>query len=538
MCFQRSTRSLRPVRAAAICVAIIGVGAMASFADAVEPPAAIDINNPSEGIFADEWFVVRMNAGKVGHAHATMHRDGQRITSNMAMELEFARGTAVVSVAFEQTTREFLDGTPVGFDSTIKMGAMPLEIKGKIRDGKVHVRQMQGGVIQSDESYPFDPEIRLSWGMFIEQAKRGLEPGTDYTVKTYDASLRPDAPLPARVEVIGPDVVDVLGEKISAIKVRQTLIMADGTQPAGGLGVTLPGAELVTDSWVLPDGTALRMDTKLGGIVDIQMIKSTRAQALGKNEPAEMLVSLFVDAKGSAPGNAREVVYTLRATGDGGLPDLPNSALQTFERIDAQSGRLTVRRGDWLRDEPASRDAAPADRVYLRASAYADCNNERIKALAKRAVGDVRTPREKADRIQAFVAEYIVGKGFDVGFATATEVAANRSGDCTEHSVLTAALARAAGIPARGVGGIMRVPTRNSKTQFGWHMWTQVWIDGQWIDLDAAFGQSECDPFHIALSVMDLGDTGIGESSIRMLPLIGGLEISIESATAGESGGG
>ena len=57
-----------------------------------------------------------------------------------------------------------------------------------------------------------------------------------------------------------------------------------------------------------------------------------------------------------------------------------------------------------------------------------------------------------------------------------------RQGDCTEHGVLLAALLRAKNIPARIDVGLVYVP----KTQnFWYHLWTEAFIDGRWIPLDA-----------------------------------------------------
>ena len=67
--------------------------------------------------------------------------------------------------------------------------------------------------------------------------------------------------------------------------------------------------------------------------------------------------------------------------------------------------------------------------------------------------------------------------------------------------VLLAALGRGAGIPTRLVTGLIYVDEwHNVRRIFGRHMWTQFYIDGRWIDLDAAQNQTEIKPTHIALT--------------------------------------
>jgi transglutaminase-like putative cysteine protease len=91
-----------------------------------------------------------------------------------------------------------------------------------------------------------------------------------------------------------------------------------------------------------------------------------------------------------------------------------------------------------------------------------------------------------------------------VGYASAAEVLESRQGDCSEFAVLTAALCRAVGIPARVVVGIAYVQDFAGHEGFGGHAWTQAYVGDRWIGLDAAFkgsGRGGHDAGHIALAV-------------------------------------
>ena len=120
-------------------------------------------------------------------------------------------------------------------------------------------------------------------------------------------------------------------------------------------------------------------------------------------------------------------------------------------------------------------------------------------------------------------------KGLDVAFATASEAARTLQGDCTEHATLLAALARANGLPARGVFGMVALPGSfaDGTLTFGYHMWTQVYVDGRWIDIDAALNQPIPDATHIALGLSDLADTSLPTESIQtFMQLAGKIQIS------------
>lgn len=76
-----------------------------------------------------------------------------------------------------------------------------------------------------------------------------------------------------------------------------------------------------------------------------------------------------------------------------------------------------------------------------------------------------------------------------------------RAGDAREFALLTAAMARAAGIPARPVAGLLQHDGR-----FYLHAWTQVYI-GRWIPVDAMLGQVPVDASHLEF-MADAADIG------------------------------
>ncbi|MBB2487013.1 transglutaminase domain-containing protein [Mitsuaria sp. WAJ17] len=67
-----------------------------------------------------------------------------------------------------------------------------------------------------------------------------------------------------------------------------------------------------------------------------------------------------------------------------------------------------------------------------------------------------------------------------------------RQGDCTEFAHLATALARAAGLPARTVGGY--VLDHDAIVKPGdYHDWAELWVDGRWLILDAQRREFDAD---------------------------------------------
>src|SRR6187397_3545992 len=75
-----------------------------------------------------------------------------------------------------------------------------------------------------------------------------------------------------------------------------------------------------------------------------------------------------------------------------------------------------------------------------------------------------------------------LAKDLSTNLTTASQVLAHKQGDCTEHALLFVALARAAGIPAREVSGLVYMG--DDIQRFGWHAWAEVDIAGRWVQVD------------------------------------------------------
>ena len=107
----------------------------------------------------------------------------------------------------------------------------------------------------------------------------------------------------------------------------------------------------------------------------------------------------------------------------------------------------------------------------------------------------------------------------------ATETLESRVGDCTEHSVLFSALAKASGIPTRLVDGVVVADGR-----IGYHEWVEVYLKGEgWRAVDPTFGEARAGPNRLKLAT----GTSQPEELLRMgmsaASALTGLKISVIS---------
>jgi len=141
-------------------------------------------------------------------------------------------------------------------------------------------------------------------------------------------------------------------------------------------------------------------------------------------------------------------------------------------------------------------------------------------------------PWAGARAIEAFVREHIENKGFGTAFGSAAEVLSSRSGDCSEHAVLMAALARAAGIPSRLVAGLVY-----HAGGFAYHMWVEVWVGGAWYALDPSLAgrpDGGVDATHIKLADSAAEGGVTADLSVAIMRSLGGLRVHVVEYAAGE----
>jgi transglutaminase-like putative cysteine protease len=130
--------------------------------------------------------------------------------------------------------------------------------------------------------------------------------------------------------------------------------------------------------------------------------------------------------------------------------------------------------------------AAAAGRTWLEPTFLVDFDEPPFAALGQDLA---RLDNVDLDTLEDFVADLIdenVSHAWDV----ASKVAVRREGDCTEHAVLLAALARMRGIPARIAVGAALVPVEDRYAAFG-HAWVELREGDRWVVADAALSSRE-----------------------------------------------
>ncbi len=138
---------------------------------------------------------------------------------------------------------------------------------------------------------------------------------------------------------------------------------------------------------------------------------------------------------------------------------------------------------------------------FIKSNYFVNSDDENVKKLAAKAVGKLTDPWEKAKAIERWVRDNMRAMNYSEAMATADHVAKTLSGDCSEYSMLAAAMCKAQGIPARTALGLVYVDNKAfGGPALAFHMWTEVYIKGQWLGLDATLGRGGIGPGHIKIT--------------------------------------
>lgn len=141
---------------------------------------------------------------------------------------------------------------------------------------------------------------------------------------------------------------------------------------------------------------------------------------------------------------------------------------------------------------------------YLKPGQFIDSDAPSIVAFAREAAGNTGDERERAIRLYNAVRDAIVYDPYvdysDPGSYRASSVLERKRGYCVSKASLLAAVARAAGIPARvGYADVRNHMTSKRlhetlKTDiYRWHSYTELFLDGRWVKATPAFNLSLCE---------------------------------------------
>ncbi|MBM3496660.1 MAG: transglutaminase domain-containing protein, partial [Armatimonadetes bacterium] len=137
---------------------------------------------------------------------------------------------------------------------------------------------------------------------------------------------------------------------------------------------------------------------------------------------------------------------------------------------------------------------------YVAPGPYLDMDRPEVRALARQLRDPSGRSGATASRIRKWVHQTLK-PDYGIGVPrSATDIILRKRGVCRDYATLFAAIARAAGVPTRLVGGIVYADGR-----FYYHAWVECW-SGRWVPYDATLPTDFVDATHVKFAQGDPTD--------------------------------
>lgn len=282
------------------------------------------------------------------------------------------------------------------------------------------------------------------------------------------------------------------------VNVKETITFHERlTIPYGGVPTTVNRVEMADSRGITFDCELAEDGRLLKGKMGPLDIRAEEAEIAKKPEVANVDFNIRIDRDLGDPELVDRLVLEVEGLGDYPFPQSHRQKLRP-----GKNGAMILE----LTRDRRSGEQQPLDDAerekHLKATTQVQSEADEIRSLAKEIVGDEQDTLAKVDRLRAWVYDNLA-KSTASNSSSALQVLDRKAGDCTEHTLLFVALARAAGIPAREVGGVAF--TDFDGPIFGWHAWAQVHDGAQWVTVDPTWNQTYVDATHIQFQD-DAGD--------------------------------
>ncbi len=508
------------------CALLVCVGSILSLnaAPPSSPTSTPPHNTKEQPLLKDIWEAVYLDGHHVGHQHRTFREikinNQVLVESTIELDMSFQRNRQPVRLHTIHATHESPSGKLRSFILQEGVGSSQrLYRKGRVDGQHLIWTTQMGSRAPSEKKLPWKEQ---ALGLYAQEAVLSQRKQNDKQFLIHRFEPVFDTILPVKITILQPEETQLLqSEKKKLVKTEWQLE-----------GVTEQDAppEWV---WINEQGECLKRQIRLSLLGEMICYRTTEPIAKRSTGLAQLDIgrNTSFPLERALPQPQRLTTATYRATLIG-FDDIskafPSDSFQTVRSIGEQ--QVEIRVMGWQRPMAktvfGSTEPLAPPREYLTSNDWLTADHALVKQLTQQAVGLERDAWQKALRIERWVQRNMQGFQTTEGFATAAEVAQKLSGDCKGHAVLAAAMCRAAGVPSRIAIGLVYVPREKA---MGFHMWLEVWIEGQWIGLDPTQGLGGVGADHIKITDHHLNDQSSFAPMMSVARLVGKMQLEVIS---------
>jgi hypothetical protein len=454
-----------------------------------------------DSLLGESWYGVYMNTQKAGYAvNSVIRNDDGTVTVTENAQFQITMATIKQDMRITSRRTYTAEGDLLTIESEVVDPAGTNTFFGQVRGNELHLTNVVGGA-QSTGVLPKPNEslrdaIKLSQ-LILDNPKAGNSLSFSVFEPLYKKELEGTS------TIVGLEEREFDGVMTKVFKVK----------------TVMPQMGVESISYVAEDGTTL--EDQVAGLITMRLEPEHLAKDVGYSNDVIVSNAAMVETPIANPRARKSLRLEIR--GPISSAHVFNDDRQTVAPADGfylfEGTRYELGGFDAVEIPIADESVSP----WAKATQFVQSADPKIVAKAKEIIGD----ETDALKISKLLCDWVhdnMHSTFSARLTNAIEVLEHLEGDCTEHSILFIALARAAGLPAREVAGLVYVS--GAEPGFYFHQWAKVWV-GQWIDVDPTFDQPLADVTHIKLAEGDLFEQA------KIMPIIGQLKIR-EAGTAPE----
>ncbi|WP_417849928.1 transglutaminase-like domain-containing protein [Thalassoglobus sp.] len=462
----------------------------------------LQAQEPAKSDLEESWQTIWSQGQRVGYSHSTSSEkkvEGETVfVTDTLLSMTFNRFGQTLSIRQQSHVEETEDGKLLRFSSTMENPPNSKTVtSGFLQGAEIKLTSKVAGRSTTKTISGMEDVFSLSWPERIIQEGK-LKRGEPQTFEVFEPQIgnkakitveySKDVPLP-KEGAFHREVT--LQEKFAGAPPIESIVTCD--QDWSLVKVSMP-------------------------LLKMEMRTATEDEALAPIGEHEFDLATDTMVRVSGMENvqqAKSVTYRIEVDGANPAEIFEESANQKIRVIDDETIELTVNKKTLKNYPRLEGESSSAADSFMQASQYLECEAPILVSLASK-VKEGESATETSVALEKFVKNYVSDKNFSTAMATAAEVAQSRAGDCTEHAVLLAALLRIKEIPSRvAIGFVYSAPHK----AFVGHMWTEAWLNGQWVPLDATLGHGGTGCGHLTITTSSLSDDEAAPAA-RFLPMI------------------
>ncbi|MEO1999470.1 MAG: transglutaminase family protein [Planctomycetaceae bacterium] len=349
-----------------------------------------------------------------------------------------------------------------------------------------------------------------------------------YELQLYRTAIRRAGDV-SRFKMYRPEENRVISVVVNADGIRPTRMLDRSRKQLLRTRTVMADLPTVT-SFIDSAGNVVKTEADLFGqkLVTYTVDRDEALKAISGRELDQAVQSLIPTDVIKNPHRNLKLTYKITLTGTDLAKLIPSGPTQTVQQTGPNTVLVTV-----VVAKPAAgvTKGRQPTQDYLTSNRYLQTQDQRVIQHARRAAGGQFDPWKICVAMERYVFQKLTQKNFSTALATAADVAQNLEGDCTEHAVLLAAMVRTRKIPSRLVGGLVYLE-RKGVPFFGGHMWTEVFVNGQWFPLDATLGLGSIGVGHLKLATSSFADDAPIPVTLflPLMKLIGHMKIQVQNA--------